>query len=74
VRDVELRAEYVDHLVVLLGDDRLGQRDEVGMKLAQSIDEHRAARGPVSAPTPEVLRHDAGTGRHLGSVTGGGAR
>jgi hypothetical protein len=56
VRHVEVGAEQVDDLVVLLGRDRLDERDEVRAKLTQPADEHPPARRPVPTPAPQVQR------------------
>jgi hypothetical protein len=58
VDDVEVGAEHVAYLVVLVGHHRLEQGDDVGPQLAETFDEHRAPSLPVAAPAPEILRHD----------------
>jgi len=55
--DVEVASEHVDDLVVVVVDNCLRQRDQVGAKRPQTIDEHGASSSPVSPSPPQVLRH-----------------
>ena len=57
--------EHVVHLVVVVGHDRLRQRDQVGSKLLEPRAERRMPGVPVSTASPQVLRHDSGTGGHV---------
>jgi len=45
--------------LVLVVHDRLDERDEIGLELAQAVAEHCAAVGAVAATPPEVERGGA---------------
>jgi hypothetical protein len=52
VRDVVAVAEQVDDLVVLVGLDRLDERDEIGPQLTQPVGDHAPAGRPIPADAP----------------------
>jgi hypothetical protein len=58
VRNLILRTEQIDDLVVLVGLDRLDEGDDVGLELAEAVDQDCASSFPVAADPPEVLRDD----------------
>ena len=58
MRDMKLRPEQIDHLIVFIRLDRLDESDEIGLELPEAVDQERAASVPVATDPPEVLGDD----------------
>ena len=59
MRDMEVGPEQIDDLVVFIRLDRLDESDKIGLELAKTVNQDRAAGFPVAADSPEVLRDDS---------------
>ena len=59
IDDLIARPQEVLDLVVVLGLDRLHERDEIRRGTAQSVAQHLAALRPLSVAAPQVLYRDA---------------
>src|SRR5215204_2643031 len=59
VGDVVARTEQVGHLVVTVANDRFLERHQVGLQLAEALDEHAPSSVPLPSPSPQVERRCA---------------
>ena len=62
MNDVEAVAQDVGHLIVVLGDRRLLQVDQVGLELADAVDQDTAAIRPSGTVGKNVVRPEPDVG------------
>src|SRR5690606_16375053 len=59
VIDMVIRAKQIPDLIVMIGHHRLLKDSDVGLKLAQPVDQHTAAVFPRAVMSPQIKRHDS---------------
>ena len=60
---VVARTEQGGHLVVTVAHDRFLERYQVGLQLAEALDEHAPSSVPLPSSSPQVERRDADPAR-----------